>query len=139
MSEIAAAGRLGFVLVFFVKNVDVVNRRYGFTAGDTVLQKFASHLRSSFKANEQLFRWRGPCFVVISERFLSMEPAQAEAHRFGTRGPEIHVEGNDRSMLIRLTAATQVIPVARGSDISEITLKIDHFAAEQFRISPLPS
>jgi diguanylate cyclase (GGDEF)-like protein len=136
LQEVAVGGYQGFVLVFFLKNVDVVNRRFGFSAGDQVLLKFANYLKNSFRASEQIFRWRGPCFVVLAERFVTLDAVKAEAHKVGIRGPEAEVEGNAKSMLIRLTAATTSFQIPKGSAVAELPSKIDQFASEQFKASP---
>ena len=135
--ELAEAGRQGFVLVFFLKNIDVVNRRFGYEAGDEVLRKFAKYLKSQFRSTERLFRWRGPCFVAIAERFGSLDTIQAEAYKMGIRGPEAEVEGNGKSMLIRMTAATAAFAIPKGGAAFEISARIDQFAAEQFKASPV--
>ena len=112
--------------------------RLGFTAGDEVLRKFAHYLKSNFRATEQIFRWRGPCFVVVAERVVSLDAVQAEAQKLGMRGPDVDVEGNAKSMLIRLTAATTVFAIPNGSEVAELPAKIDQFAAGQFKVSPAP-
>jgi GGDEF domain-containing protein len=132
INEVANSGRQGFVLVFFLRNVDVVNRRFGYAAGDAVLQKFTAYLRKKFVGLDQLFRWRGPCFLVVVERTGSLETFRVEAERVGSRGPEQEVEGNGKSMLFRLTAANAVFPIGRAQDNSDLSGKIDRFAAEQF-------
>jgi GGDEF domain-containing protein len=136
ISEIASSGRQGFVVAFFLKNVDVVNRRFGFAAGDVVLKTFAAYLGRNLVAADRLFRWRGPCFVVIGERPSSLEMLKAEAERVGCRGPEQEVEGQGRSILFRLTAATAVFPIVANRDNSGLPSRIDQFAAQQFKEGP---
>jgi GGDEF domain-containing protein len=137
IKAVSATGN-GYVIVYFLKNVDVVNRRFGFSAGDDVLRRFAGYLAQSLQAKDQLFRWRGPCFVVVADRFAPLDTIRSEAYKIGVRGPEVEVESEGKSMLIRLTAATTAFPISRsqGRSVSEISAKIDQFAAEQFKILP---
>jgi GGDEF domain-containing protein len=138
IQELAEAGSQGYVMAFFLKNVDVVNRRFGFASGDEVLRRFAEYLRKSFQGKDQLFRWRGPCFVVLAERSVSFDAVQGEARTIGIRGPEQEVESEGKSMLIRLIAATAAFAIPKGPSSSGLSSKIDRFAAEQFKISPPP-
>jgi GGDEF domain-containing protein len=139
IKEVMSTGRKGHVIVFFLKNVDVVNRRFGFSAGDQVLKRFAEYLgNSSLQPRDQLFRWRGPCFIVVTERFASLEELQSEAYRLGVRGPEVEVESDGKSMLIRLTSATTVfaLPMGTGQSAAGVSARIDQFASEQFKLAP---
>ncbi len=136
MKEVAAGTNHGHVTAFFLKNVDVVNRRLGFSAGDDVLRQFAVYLGHNAKSKDQLFRWRGPCFVLVTERFASIDEIQADALRLGIRGPEVEVESAGKSMLIRLTAATAVFAIPKGEAIADVSGKIDEFASMQFNLSP---
>jgi GGDEF domain-containing protein len=135
--EVSAIGHKGYVTAFFLKNVDVVNRRFGFSAGDDVLKRFAAYLKTAgLQTRDQLFRWRGPCFLLITDRFATLEAIQATAQRLGTRGPEVVVESEGKSMVTRLMAVTAVFPIPKGEDLSELSAKIDQFASEQFKLSP---
>jgi GGDEF domain-containing protein len=133
ITEVSSSGTQTFVIAFFLKNLDVVNRRFGFPAGDSVLQRFAAYLGKNRVGGDQLFRWRGPCFVVVAERFGSIQAVKAEADKLGIRGPEHEVEGQGNSMLFRITAATAVFPILKTQNGSDLTGKIDDFAAEQFK------
>ncbi len=140
MIELSSSGQTGYVMALFLKNVDVVNRRFGYSAGDEVLRCFASYVGKRVQGKDQLFRWRGPCFVVIGNRATSLESIQAEAYNLGVRGPEMEVEHANKSMLLRLTAATTafLIPKAPGRGVADLSKKIDQFAAEQFKLAPSP-
>jgi GGDEF domain-containing protein len=132
IQEVASSGQQGFVLAFFLKNVEVVNKRFGFAAGDAVLKRFTEYLGKNYVGLDQLFRWRGPCFLVVSQRAGTLETFKAEADRMASRGPGEEVEGNGKSMLFRLTAATAIFPITKEQNNSDFAGKIDRFAAEQF-------
>jgi diguanylate cyclase (GGDEF)-like protein len=136
IKEITAASHQGYVSAFFLKHLDVVNRRFGFSAGDEVIKRFATYLEKNLQGSDQLFRWRGPCFVVVADRYTSLEAVQADANKISLRGPEMEVESDGNTMLILLTAATTAFAIPRGQPrgVSELSTRIDEFAADQFKV-----
>lgn len=138
IAELGTGGRQGYAVVFYLKNVEVVNRRFGFEAGDKVLRRFAAYLGTNLQGKDQLFRWRGPCFALLSDRVTSFKELEVTAYKMGVRGPEVEVEGEGKSMLIRLTAATTVFLIPKGDAAFGLAAKIDQFAAEQFKMAPAP-
>jgi GGDEF domain-containing protein len=132
--ELSSSGSQGYVMAFFLKNLDVINRRFGFAAGDDILRRFSAYLTKNLHEGDQLFRWRGPCFVMVTDRSEPLEAIESEAKQLGLRGPEQEVENNGKSMLIRLTAATAAFAIPKGRENSELPSKIDQFAAEQYKM-----
>jgi GGDEF domain-containing protein len=133
ISELIESGQPGVVITFFLKNVDVVNRRFGFSSGDEVLRKFGSYLTENFKGREEVFRWRGPCFVVVGPNFRSLEAVKSDASTLALRAPELELEHDGKSMLFRLTAATAAYPTSKSQDVSGLSAAIDQFAAAQYK------
>jgi hypothetical protein len=78
---------------------------------------------------------------VITDRFASFDEVKAEAYRLGALGPQVEVDSDGKSMLIRLMAATATFPIPKGSGAisAELSVKIDRFASEQFKLRPSPS
>jgi GGDEF domain-containing protein len=135
IKELGSAGSHGHVMLFFLKNVEMINRRFGFEAGDAALRRFSSYLAKSLQPDDQLFRWRGPCFVIVTNRLAPFEAIEAEAKQIALRGPEQDIEGNGKSMLIRLMAATSAFPIPKGNTASGLSAQIDQFSADQFKLS----
>ena len=75
MQEISGPCQQGFVIAFFLKNLEFINRRSGFPTGDDTLRRFAEYLRKNFKGSDLLFRWRGPCFVAVADGYGSLQAA----------------------------------------------------------------
>jgi GGDEF domain-containing protein len=136
IQELSAPGNQAYVMAFFLKNVELVNRRFGFVAGDDVLRGYAAYLGKHLQGADQLFRWRGPCFVLLTERFASPATVRSEADRMGLRGPEHQVESEGKSMLLRLIAATATFPIPKGRSCSELSAKVDQFAVAQSKMAP---
>jgi GGDEF domain-containing protein len=139
IQELSSGASPAHVMAFFLKNIDVVNRRFGFAAGDDVLRRFSLYLAKHLRGTDHLFRWRGPCFVIVTDRIASSDVIHAEAKDIALRGPDQEVESGGKSMLIRLIAATATFPIPKGQGASELSEKIDQFAAEQFKLAKVTS
>jgi GGDEF domain-containing protein len=126
-----AAGTRAYAAPFFLKSLQVINKRFGYATGDQILLRYSQHLAGHLKEEDQLFRWRGPCFVAILERFEEPDTVRSEVLRIASIGLEHSVESGDRSMLFMVSTAWDLIPISKSSDIAKISRKIDAFAADQ--------
>ncbi|HEY3940733.1 MAG TPA: GGDEF domain-containing protein [Bryobacteraceae bacterium] len=129
--ELAHAGTHAYAAPFFLKSLQVINRRFGYTTGDQILLRYSQHLTHHLGDKDRLFRWRGPCFVAILERFQEPDVVRSEVLHIASLGLEHSVESGDRSMLFKISTAWDLIPIPVGSGVAEISRKIDAFAAEQ--------
>lgn len=136
---IAAQVREGhgvYVLVICLDRVEAVNARYGFATGDKALLAFSQHLAQQMHKTDELFRWRGPCWVmVLSRPGVGLEAVQEEGARIASARFEQSVQMDRRSILLNLTATWTILPVATPDDASVIGRRIDNFAAQQRRVS----
>jgi GGDEF domain-containing protein len=131
IQEIVNANRAGFVLVLCVRNLDSVNRRVGFAAGDQILQLIGNSVGRALTGADQLFRWRGPCFVAVMERSGGQEQVMAEAARIGSISLEKEIEGQGRSLFFKTSMAWTLIRLRDIPESGDVFIRIDTFAAEQ--------
>jgi diguanylate cyclase (GGDEF)-like protein len=131
IKEIIDAGRPGYVLVLCVKNLDNVNRRVGFAAGDQILTLIGKTVARSLGSQDRLFRWRGPCFATVMERSESHDRVLKEAARIGSITLEKEVDGQGRTLFLKASLAWTLIRLQDVSETNEISKQIDAFVAEQ--------
>jgi GGDEF domain-containing protein len=131
IKEIIDAGKAGYALVLCVKNLETVNRRVGFAAGDQILTLIPKSVARCLSGGDRLFRWRGPCFVAVMERSESHDRVLAEAALIGSISLEKEIEGQGRSMIFKASMAWTLIRLNDAPLAGEISRKIDAFAAEQ--------
>jgi GGDEF domain-containing protein len=131
MRELAAAGKCAYAVPFYVKNLEVVNQRFGFAAGDEILALFSQHISLRLANADQLFRWRGPCFVAILERTSEPDNVREEVRKIASVNLEHSFEISGRSMLFKVSTAWELIPIMNAPDVAEILRKINAFAAVQ--------
>jgi GGDEF domain-containing protein len=129
VAELAAAKTISYVVVLVLRNLNVLNRRLGFLAGDRALKLFGQQIARRLSGTDMLFRWRGPCFIVAFSRTGGAESVRVEASKLGSISIEQTVE-EDRSFF-KISAAWTVLPITNVVDVTELLMKIDVFVTEQ--------
>lgn len=132
-SEIAA--RVGpnsryCAAVFVVERVESVNLRYGYAAGDQLLQAFARYLEEKLTLGDQLFRWRGPTFLLVLERSGPAESVRAEVARYASNLQEYATEVDGRPVKLPLSSAWTLLPLGGCQVAGQANQQIDRFVAE---------
>ena len=64
-----------------VDRIEVINTRFGREAGDQVMLFMSQKIASKLRPADQVFRWHGPCFVVLVERGNLVDAVRAEMGR----------------------------------------------------------
>lgn len=121
----------GFYAVVIVANrVQAINSRLGFAVGDLVIRKVHDQIRASFTAEQRVFRWRGPSFVVVLHGSKGIEDLRREiASSACARSEDLLVEVGSRSALIPISASWSVFPVVEPH--TNVIRDIDRFVAMQ--------
>jgi diguanylate cyclase (GGDEF)-like protein len=133
-NEIAA--RLGadsryYAAVFVLERVDAINLRYGHTAGDQVLQAYCRLLESKLAPADELYRWRGPAFLILMERSASPEALRSELARIAATRQEHTLEVNGAPVKIPLSCAWTFVRLAGNEVAGQVCQQIDRFVGEQ--------
>jgi GGDEF domain-containing protein len=123
----ASSGQQIYVLLVVLKSLDVVNRRYGYSAGDRLISRYGGALVQRLPEGGRLFRWHGPSFVAVLPMPESDSAANAEAARIAGAPSEYLIEQEDRSILLKTTPAWMVLPILRSSDAIDFSQTLDTF------------
>lgn len=125
-----AAGTNTYAVLLAVERVEVINSRFGFSVGDRILMLFGQHLAQRISPNDQLYRWRGPTFLVLLDRSGPEISIRAEVARMVSGRLEQEIELGGRSVLLPITAAWMLTSVA-NSTLESVSHKLDTFCAAQ--------
>jgi len=117
------------VAVFSIENLDLVNNRYGFGVGDSILLMFSQHLAQHLP-QDRLFRWRGPTFMGLIDRNVGFEQIRKEIQKLNLIRLEHNVESNARSVLLPITWSWTVIR-ADSLAAGAIVTQIDKFVSQK--------
>jgi GGDEF domain-containing protein len=123
----ARTGTSAYVVAVAVRNLDVVNRRMGFVAGNKLLLAFSQEIAQRLSGKDQLFRWRGPSFVAILARSNSLEAVKREAAKFGAIRQERTIEDANSSIFFKMSTAWRLFPIPRASELAAFSGQIDAF------------
>lgn len=119
-----------YAAVFLLERVDALNLRYGFDAGDKLLQAFSQLLVSSLSPRDEIYRWRGPAFVALLDRPVPIEGVRAELARFVPINVAQNVDLNGKSLQLKMSCAWAVLPLAQFELPEQPRDQIDRFILE---------
>ena len=129
------AARMGpsspyYVAVFVVERVESINLRFGYAAGDQLLQAFGSFLMSKLEMTDDVFRWRGPTFVVLlGRRQIALIPLLP---RFASVQQEYAMELDGRTIKLPLSCAWTLVQLSTCQIPEHAWQQIDRFVAEHW-------
>lgn len=116
------------VFAFGVDRMEAINMRFGFRSGDDILVLFAQHLAQRLNPGDTIFRWRGPCFVVLTGRQGSESSLAVEARRILGPRLEHSVKMGEREIVMPVTASWTMMTLLPESCPDEALRKLDEFA-----------
>ena len=117
------------LVVAVVSRVQAVNARFGYAAGDRMLQAFAEHFKKGLSADDQVYRWHGPALLAVLERGELIDHVRAEIRRIGDAKLEKTIEVGQRTVLIPIAASWSVIQVS--PPLNDLLKKLEAFTAAQ--------
>lgn len=115
-----------FLVMLHVQRMELVTARFGETFGGQVLFFCAQHIARLMHPEDQLFRWRGPAFVALLRRDVSLVEVRQEVLR--ACGSRIMFESANNSVLLPINMSVQVVQV-ESTPVSELISAAESFFA----------
>jgi len=125
-----SSGQQIYLLLVVLKSLDVVNRRYGYSAGDHLISRYGASIAGRLPQAGRLFRWHGPSLVAVLPMAESENAVNAEAARITAAPSEYLIEQDDRSILLKATATWMILPILRSSDAIDFSRTLDTFITD---------
>jgi len=123
----ASSGQPIYILSMVLKSLDLVNRRYGYAAGDHLMSRYGAAIAERLPASGRLFRWHGPSLIAIMPLPETDDAMNAEAARITTAPSEYLIEQDDRSVFLKPNATWTVLPIRRSGEAIDFSVKLDAF------------
>ena len=115
-----------YALVVVVDSLPTINTRFGRRAGDELFRNYAEFLSRLLSADDQLFRWSGPSFLVLVPRFQNLDNVRDEFRTRIERNKFEHtVRTSTRSVLLPVSPRWMVLPALENLD--QYLESIDNF------------
>ncbi|MBZ5591739.1 MAG: GGDEF domain-containing protein [Acidobacteriia bacterium] len=133
IDRVLQAGGSGYVAVFVVDRVQLINARFGYAVGDQILVLFQQHLRQDLKPGDHLFRWTGPVFLILMERATLPESVRARVNHLTSAKLESTVQLDSRSVLLPVRSTSAVFSLFEAPSTAALVQQIEAFIAGQMR------
>ncbi len=109
-------GQQFYVAVFVVDQIRAVNESFGYAAGNHMLKEFSEHLRARLGPADLLFRWSEAAFAALLDRREHADEVSSEMSRILSGRRDVCYQFQDRSVLLPIAAAVQVLPAGATSE-----------------------
>lgn len=125
------SGVEAYVVLFALERVDSVNSRYGFRAGDEMLSVFSQHVLAALQPEDQLFRWRGPCFVGLLEKRQPESHIASEMNRLANCRVEHVIQVKDRDVMLPISASWTMFSLRSAQNVDDLLSRIADFLSNR--------
>ena len=132
------SGIEAYLVLFAMERVDSVNVRFGFQAGDEMLQVFSQHVLKSLHTEDQLFRWRGPYFIGLFEKRLTEPQMANEINRIANTRIEHTIRVKDRDVMLPVSASWTMFSLRSAQNVDDLLSRIADFLSTRVFASAAP-
>jgi GGDEF domain-containing protein len=123
------SGTQRHAVVFVLGSAQRINLRFGRAAGDEILRELKRYVAGQLQPGDRMFRWPGPAVVALLAGTEQFDRVRTRMKRFLEKPIEREFDINGRSVLIPLSIAWSVFPVALP--LAGLNRQIHDFIASQ--------
>ena len=124
------AGTPTYVVAVRLDRHDMINKRFGYAAGNQALLLLSQHIAQQLANNDQLFRWRGAAFLALADRQTHAASVRAEIAKMFVERLRYEVTTGSRTMLLPLAVSWTVLQLGDFDDVHGLAIQLDAFANE---------
>ena len=120
LDSVMKAGRHGFVTLFRMSCLDVINQRFGMDAVEDCLMAVSAFLTHSLRGDDRIFHWSDSSLLAILLDRPNEQIVTAELQRIANQNRDITINVNGRIVMLRIPLAFELIPIERLHTADEI-------------------
>lgn len=120
-----------YAALFAAERLEAINSRFGFQAGDGVLQVLSEHTARNLGPGDRLFRWRGPCLMALMKRDASEGMVASEMARLTLAKMEHAITLKGRDVLLPVSTSWNLLSLGAASGLEELLGRMNAFAASR--------
>jgi GGDEF domain-containing protein len=129
LTEQASGNAPSVAVIFAVKRLKQVNTRFGYGAGDGLLERLATYLGSA-RPEDALYRWSGPALLSVIRRDMSFEKVRQDMRSLVAGIPEYEIRiGAARVAMVITAVGWAAFPVA--IPVEKLVAQLDGFVNSQ--------
>jgi GGDEF domain-containing protein len=117
--------------MFAAERLETINTRFGFQAGDGVLQVLSRHTARNLSPGDRLFRWRGPCLMALMKRDASEGLVASEMTRLTMARIQHGISLKGREIMLPISTSWNLLALGAASGIDEVLTRMNTFAASR--------
>ena len=122
-----------YVAILALERIETINLRFGFHAGDRMLQQFSQHVAQHLTPEDQLFRWRGPCLAMLLHRREPEPVVTGELNRLTGTRLETGLVFREREVMVPVSVSWNLFHVNGAGSLEELVRQMNEFAASRTR------
>jgi GGDEF domain-containing protein len=113
LKKIMERGGAGFVALFRLSCLDVINQRFGKEAVEDCLMAVSAFLTASLHNDDTIYHWSDSSLLAILQGRPSEQILAAELQRIASQNRESSINVAGRTIMLRIPLAFDVTPISR--------------------------
>lgn len=113
LQKVMSRGGVGFVALFRLSCLDVIEKRFGPEAVQDCLMAVSAFLTSSLHSDDTIFHWSDSSLLAILQGRANEQILSAELSRIISQNRESSIQVEGRSIMLRIPLAFELTPINR--------------------------
>ena len=125
LKQIMASGSKGFIVLFRLSCLNMINQRFGAEAVEDCLMAVAAFLTQSLHSDDTIYHWSDSSLLAILQGRPNQQILTAELDRIVYQNRETSVNIGGRSTMLRIPLTFDLIPIDKlqsAEDLCKISL-----------------
>ena len=126
LKQIMDGGGKGFIALFRLSCLNMINQRFGAEAVEDCLMAVAAFLTQSLQSNDAIYHWSDSSLLAIVQNRANEQILTAELDRIVFQNRETSVNIGGRATMLRIPLTFDITPIERmqsPDDLYKITLQ----------------
>jgi GGDEF domain-containing protein len=120
VDELIKAGGKGFVALFRLGCLELINDRFGDEAVEDCLMAIANYLTRSLRREDAIYHWSDTTLLAIIQGRTNEHILNAELKRISSQNRDVSINIGDRVVMLRIPLEFDVLPISRIKDADDI-------------------
>jgi FixJ family two-component response regulator len=125
LEPLLGADSQGYAILLKLTLFAMIEERYGEAAAIDYLKSAVRFLKQTLRPEDQLFHWSRDVFMAVARRHVAPAAVRMEFSRLMSNTQQHIVEANGKRVMVALSFAFDLLPVARFATLDEMLAAFD--------------